>query len=232
MGVLTKLAQQDFCQLRTKPTVEAESKRELRGNWFKFRQRIIVTPWDGDGSSPRGWREMIGGHLSMARVTSLVVQRFKLWVSNAGDPGSIPGQGTRSHMQQLRVHMLQPRPGAITSWALMEKWVKAYSYTFPDTTQPKTSWKKLTLRSKIWGAASSGVLCISTAVRNSEVRLYSIRNYIQSPGINPSGQEYFKKNLCMHKTESPSCTTEIGTTLQTNYTSIIIIKNNNSPLAT
>ena len=54
-----------------------------------------------------GEREMIGGHLSMARVTSLVVQRFKLQVSNAGDPGSIPGQGTRSHMQQLRVHVLQ-----------------------------------------------------------------------------------------------------------------------------
>ena len=115
MGVFTKLTQQDFCQLRTKPTVEAESKKELRGNWFKFHQRIIVTPWDGDGSSPRGWREMIGGHLSMARVTSLVVQRFKLRVSNAGDPGSIPGQGTRSHMQQLRVHMLQPRPGAAKS---------------------------------------------------------------------------------------------------------------------
>ena len=50
-----------------------------------------------------GEREMIGGHLSMARVTSLVVQRFKLQVSNAGDPGSIPGQGTRSHMPQLKI---------------------------------------------------------------------------------------------------------------------------------
>ena len=30
---------------------------------------------------------------------------------NAGGLGSIPGQGTGSHMPQLRVHMLQLRPG-------------------------------------------------------------------------------------------------------------------------
>ena len=30
--------------------------------------------------------------------TSLVVQWVRLHVSNAGAPGSIPGQGTRSHM--------------------------------------------------------------------------------------------------------------------------------------
>ena len=39
---------------------------------------------------------------------SLVVQRLRLCVPNAGGLGSIPGQGTRSHMPQLRVHMLQP----------------------------------------------------------------------------------------------------------------------------
>ena len=42
----------------------------------------------------------------------------KTLCSQLGDPGSIPGQGTRSHMPQLRVcllqlkpHMLQLRPG-------------------------------------------------------------------------------------------------------------------------
>ena len=30
--------------------------------------------------------------------TSLVAQWIRLWAPNAGGPGSIPGQGTRSHM--------------------------------------------------------------------------------------------------------------------------------------
>ena len=40
-----------------------------------------------------------------------MVQWLRLCIPNAGDPGSIPGQGTRSHMLQLRVPMLQLRPG-------------------------------------------------------------------------------------------------------------------------
>ena len=36
---------------------------------------------------------------------SLVVQRLRLHAPNAGGLGSIPGQGTRAHMQQLRAHM-------------------------------------------------------------------------------------------------------------------------------
>ena len=39
--------------------------------------------------------------------TSLVVQWLGLCAPNAGDPGSIPGQGTRSHMLQPRVRMPQ-----------------------------------------------------------------------------------------------------------------------------
>ena len=51
--------------------------------------------------------------------TSLVVQRLRLQAPNAKHLGSIPSQGTRSHMLQLRVctprtekrsHMLQLRP--------------------------------------------------------------------------------------------------------------------------
>ena len=34
--------------------------------------------------------------------TSLVVQRLRLCAPNGGGLGSIPGQGTRSHMLQLR----------------------------------------------------------------------------------------------------------------------------------
>ena len=39
--------------------------------------------------------------------TSLVAQWLRLWAPNVGALGSIPGQGTRSHLPQLRVRMLQ-----------------------------------------------------------------------------------------------------------------------------
>ena len=39
--------------------------------------------------------------------TYLVIQWLRLHAPNAMDLGSIPGQGTRSHMQQVRVHLLQ-----------------------------------------------------------------------------------------------------------------------------
>ena len=45
--------------------------------------------------------------LKSHRGTSLVVQWLRLHAPNAGSLGSIPGQGTRSHMPQLRV----PREG-------------------------------------------------------------------------------------------------------------------------
>ncbi|TEA34510.1 hypothetical protein DBR06_SOUSAS10710064, partial [Sousa chinensis] len=40
-------------------------------------------------------------------MLSLIVQWLRLCSPNAGGLGSIPGQGTGSHMPQLRVHMLQ-----------------------------------------------------------------------------------------------------------------------------
>ena len=45
-------------------------------------------------------QEMGSGHF-------LVVQWLRLYGLNAGGPGLISGQGTRSHMSQLRVCMLQ-----------------------------------------------------------------------------------------------------------------------------
>ena len=38
-----------------------------------------------------------------------MVQWLRLGTPNAGGLGSIPGQGTRSHMPQLRVHKPQPK---------------------------------------------------------------------------------------------------------------------------
>ena len=39
----------------------------------------------------------------MAVGTSLVIQWLRLYVPSVGAPGSIPGQGTGSHMLLLRV---------------------------------------------------------------------------------------------------------------------------------
>ena len=54
------------------------------------------------------WRFMHVKSLNMAiesTGTSLVVQWLTVHVPNAGDLGSIPGQGTRSHVLQVRVGM-------------------------------------------------------------------------------------------------------------------------------
>ena len=45
-----------------------------------------------------------GGSLLKGKSrTSLVAQWLRLWAPTAGDPGSILGQGTRSHMPQLKI---------------------------------------------------------------------------------------------------------------------------------
>ena len=41
-----------------------------------------------------------------------MVQWLRLHAANAGGPGWIPGQGTRSRMAQLSVHVLQKIPHA------------------------------------------------------------------------------------------------------------------------
>ena len=53
--------------------------------------------------------KVFNGYLNKLRSggTSLVVQWLRLHAPNAGGLGSIPGQGTRSYMPQLRVRMPQ-----------------------------------------------------------------------------------------------------------------------------
>ena len=48
------------------------------------------------------WKELVLG-------ASLVVHWLRLQIPSAGGPGSIPGQGTKSYMPQLRVHVCQPK---------------------------------------------------------------------------------------------------------------------------
>ena len=50
--------------------------------------------------------------------TSLVIQWLRHHTSKAGAPSSIPDQGTRAHMLQLRIHILQLKIpcAAIKTW--------------------------------------------------------------------------------------------------------------------
>ena len=47
-------------------------------------------------------KEKEKGRKKRGSGTSVEVQWLRLCAPNAGDPGSIPGQGTRSHMLRLR----------------------------------------------------------------------------------------------------------------------------------
>ena len=54
----------------------------------------------------------LGLHGKSSGEISLVVRWLKFCTPNAGGLGLIPGQRTRSHVLQLRVHMPQLRPTA------------------------------------------------------------------------------------------------------------------------
>ena len=54
-------------------------------------------------------KSMSGFKISKDIVTSLVVQGLRFQPPNAGGPGLIPGQGTRSHMPQLSLHVATKR---------------------------------------------------------------------------------------------------------------------------
>ena len=59
--------------------------------------------------------------------SSLVVQWLRLQAPNAGGSGLIPGQGTGSHMPQVRVHMLQLK---ISHAATKRSQIKQYTFFF------------------------------------------------------------------------------------------------------
>ena len=79
-----------------------------QGTWQKRGMYKIVR------ISHEGWN--VGeDHQEDMTGTSLVVQRLRCHFPNAGGPGSVSGQGTRSHMLQLRDYMPQLKvPHAVT----------------------------------------------------------------------------------------------------------------------
>ena len=73
------------------------------------------SPWACKPSGQKGFFFFFSGQLMLKKHqagTSLVVQWLQLAAPNTGGLGLIPGRGTRSHVSQLRVGMLQLRPGA------------------------------------------------------------------------------------------------------------------------
>ena len=83
-----------------------------------YRTAGVPFQWYSSMSRKEG-KSGLCSHSNMHLGTSLVVQWVRFHAPNAGGLSSIPGQGTRSHMPQLRVHMLQLKIGpAGCNWDL------------------------------------------------------------------------------------------------------------------
>ena len=71
-------------------------------NWSCHRV-FLPLPFNVPSSNPgRSQMSSFYPNTKVCEVTSLVVQWLRRSTPNAGGPGSIPSQGTRSHMPQLK----------------------------------------------------------------------------------------------------------------------------------
>ena len=66
---------------------------------------FYVLQWANGLTVVHSWHGTLLSNKERAIGTSPVVQGLRLQAPNAGGLGSIPGQGIRSHIQHLRVHM-------------------------------------------------------------------------------------------------------------------------------
>ena len=94
-------------------------KKEMDKNWGrKWHLLLLLFSVDNKGSSRTlqvEKKKKLGTYLwsrgednqNAMLGTSLVVQWLRFWALNVRGPNLIPGQGTRSHMPQLRVWKLQ-----------------------------------------------------------------------------------------------------------------------------
>ena len=108
----TLLSKNQICGFWLLLLIVGRPAQRETSSWYWIWQWFLV--YDTKCTSNKRKRR-IGLHqnpklLCIKRVkwgTSLVVQWLGLCAPNAGGPGSITGQGTRSHVPQLRVRMLQ-----------------------------------------------------------------------------------------------------------------------------
>ena len=83
--------------------------------WARESNLSLINPLDPDKGNRRQRHSLKCARRALVNKTvgrtSLLVQWLRLYTSNVGGRGwglgSIPGQGSRSHMPQLRVHMPQ-----------------------------------------------------------------------------------------------------------------------------
>ena len=111
---------------KTPKHLSAKPKQDCVGaDWKREMQAVRRMGWNGSQySGQKETRELTkddNTHSGIKELRSLVVQWLTLRAPNAAGPGSIPGQGTRSHMLLIRVCMSQLkrfcmlwlRPGAV-----------------------------------------------------------------------------------------------------------------------
>ena len=73
-------------------------------------EQVWIVPhavWPTHGKTSQPLTVVTSPNQKLGPETSLVVQWLRLQAPNSGVLGSIPGQRTRTHMEQLRVHTLQ-----------------------------------------------------------------------------------------------------------------------------
>ena len=102
-----------------------------------------------------------------------MVQWLRLGAPHAGGMGSIPGQGTRSHMLQLRVRMLQGRlkilcATAKTSHGQINKQI----YIFKDTPGDITGVSNTTLKHWLEVQQYLHVMCAGDNSKNISNSFY------------------------------------------------------------
>ena len=76
-------------------------------SWYKEGWSTYLSSMERAVKMRQQERELKEGLSKLKLGTSLVSQQLRLPTPSAGGPDLVPGQGTRSHMLQPRVHMLQ-----------------------------------------------------------------------------------------------------------------------------
>ena len=100
----------------------------LPGSGTPLNEWLLQSRWRSSRASARPERYVLlkgfQKHIKNEAEQGLV-QWLRLHVSSAGGPDSTRGQGTRIHIPQLRIHMLQLRPSSqVNKINILFKWSK------------------------------------------------------------------------------------------------------------
>ena len=88
------------------PSIRAFSSESILCiRWPKY-WSFSISP-SSESSGLTSFNSAVSLSVYARRGTSLVIQQLRFWAPNTGGLGSIPGWGTRSHIKQLTVWMVQ-----------------------------------------------------------------------------------------------------------------------------